>query len=452
MTSTESTEPIDAYQVGPYAYHDLRDIRKRYPLLHKKDRTTKKFIKAANIPDKHWMYVRLVKGVWVPSDGTSTRVDKVFIRMYFFNRRLLPSIPVVPKYPPLPEEVVLDDEEKFHDADGNACYIKVVGKRDENQIRFCVDDVAEIFELDRLADTITNKSSTFEEHEHYERFSVASSDTNGNSIRTVLYLTYEGILKVLFASRSQSTKPFRVWATKILFTVQMGSRAQKRQLASNLVTLDCKTIKALQNATSGDTPCIYLLILGTGKQLRDGMSLDSKYKDTDLVCKYGRTSKLEKRFAQHEAIYNEIDGCELRLTYHAYVDVRYGPEAEAMIRLLMNDLEMHLKYENFKELVVIPKKMMKRVTNEYDVVSKLYRGCLKEVVAENQDLRKDNKIQESEYRTKIAEKEIELSDKNTELAKKDVELSKKDVIVANLEKELAIAQMRLKHATKKAKR
>jgi prophage antirepressor-like protein len=36
-----------------------------------------------------------------------------------------------------------------------------------------------------------------------------------------LYLTYEGMIKVLYSSKSGKAKSFRNWATKTLFTVQI---------------------------------------------------------------------------------------------------------------------------------------------------------------------------------------------------------------------------------------
>ncbi len=47
-----------------------------------------------------------------------------------------------------------------------------------------------------------------------------------------LFLTYIGLLKVLFSSRTKSANKFVKWASKTLFVAQMGTIVQKTQLVS----------------------------------------------------------------------------------------------------------------------------------------------------------------------------------------------------------------------------
>jgi prophage antirepressor-like protein len=60
--------------------------------------------------------------------------------------------------------------------------------------------------------------------------------------KKVLYFTYLGVLKLLFCAKgSEKAKRFQRWVTKILFTMQMGSQADKDGLAAEV--LDVSTIK-----------------------------------------------------------------------------------------------------------------------------------------------------------------------------------------------------------------
>ena len=60
-----------------------------------------------------------------------------------------------------------------------------------------------------------------------------------------LYLTYAGLLKVLFGSHTKSVDKFVHWATKTLFVAQMGSHNQKTNLVSNMlgVSVDAALLK-----------------------------------------------------------------------------------------------------------------------------------------------------------------------------------------------------------------
>ena len=49
-----------------------------------------------------------------------------------------------------------------------------------------------------------------------------------------LFLTYEGMLRVLFVSKNGKTRRFIKWATETLFTVQMGTIEQKNKIISSI--------------------------------------------------------------------------------------------------------------------------------------------------------------------------------------------------------------------------
>ena len=77
-------------------------------------------------------------------------------------------------------------------------------------------------------------------------------------IKKELYLTYEGILRVLFVSRNNKTKHFINWATKTLFTVQLGTKKQKEDLSNKLLGVSSKYVKEMVKTHSSFISCIYI--------------------------------------------------------------------------------------------------------------------------------------------------------------------------------------------------
>ena len=103
-----------------------------------------------------------------------------------------------------------------------------------------------------------------------------------------MYLTYNGILRVLFASLSDKVDNFVRWVTKTLFTAQLGTFEAKQELSSKLLGVHALTIKEVFNTSSTNVSCVYLFTIGTVKDLKGSMSIDKKYKDDMVICKYGK--------------------------------------------------------------------------------------------------------------------------------------------------------------------
>ena len=55
--------------------------------------------------------------------------------------------------------------------------------------------------------------------------------------KKVLYLTYMGVLKLLFSSRGDKAKRFQKWATRILFTIQMGDNNVRDEVAAEALNV-----------------------------------------------------------------------------------------------------------------------------------------------------------------------------------------------------------------------
>ena len=111
----------------------------------------------------------------------------------------------------------LEDEEKFHDTDGNILEIETRGERDVDKIFFRVRDVMKRFDMPKLTDTLTRTRIDFDGYEpglHYKHFTRPVPDGVGKSKDTTkkpvkaLFLTYTGLLRVLFVSRNKNAEKF----------------------------------------------------------------------------------------------------------------------------------------------------------------------------------------------------------------------------------------------------
>ena len=119
------------------------------------------------------------------------------------------------------------------------CFRKV------NNIYFKVKDVMIGFEMERLNDIIVDKNKCYTELLDYKYFLLNSTNSGKKQMKKELYLTYRGILRVLFVSRSGKTDKFISWATETLFTCQLGEQEDKQILSSNLLGVNVKNIKSV---------------------------------------------------------------------------------------------------------------------------------------------------------------------------------------------------------------
>ena len=421
---------MDVTRINGKNYYEYREIQEHHSVLTKSCRTISVFLKKRKIPDNQWIYARLKQGKWVMSDGSSTKVDKMFVRMRYFDAHLAPEEDeeAEPEHPILPDPIALKKSEMFHDQDGKVIKIKVVGEKKEDGIYFCCKDVSVGFGLKHLMDTVTGKEGAYEEHEHYQWFSDDSSVNSGKCSRSVAYLTYEGVLKVLFSSRKKSTKQFRTWATKTLFTAQMGTAAQKRQLASDLTGISVDGIKNMCSVSAGIIVCIYLFALGTVRELRKGMEIDEEYDDDDLVCKFGKTNDLNRRSNEHAITYGNIAGLDLRLMYHGQIDVQHATKAEGEIAAVFASHEMMFSYQGSKEIVIIPRKKLAAIKKAYDAYISLNRGRVAEMVT---------LLEKKDHEIEMVHKDKALLEKDVTILQKDNEILRKDKLILQLQLEAA---------------
>jgi hypothetical protein len=331
----------------------------------------------------------------------------------------------IEKAPPL---IYLDDDEKFIDNKGNIIEIEVRGQREYDQCYFKVKDIMNGFDIKTLYRIIIDKRwKGFSIDVHYKYFYSEKIGEHEKGKKKNLFLTYKGLLRVLFASHKKTADKFVDWATKVLFTAQLGTYHQKNQLVSNLLGVSVDAVKEVFNKNAHKMPCIYLFSIGRVKDLRQELAIDDSYSNKDYVYKWGRTRDLERRTKEHQKKYGSIDGCQLELVSFGFIDPQYVSEAETKLQHLFNDMDMILECDGHKELAVISKKKIRAVKEQYETIAKAYLGHTSELIQQIKE--KDHQLKEKDNVIKIMKKQHE----NELLIEKHCcQILEKELEIANL--------------------
>jgi prophage antirepressor-like protein len=91
-------------------------------------------------------------------------------------------------------------------------------------VYFKVHDVAKAFKIETIYRVIINQDSGYVIDEDYKYFTCKefmppeNNVRSGTTINKTLFLTYNGMMHVLYASRNQNARHFQKWASDKLFT------------------------------------------------------------------------------------------------------------------------------------------------------------------------------------------------------------------------------------------
>jgi len=449
-------------------YYNMKDLTILSPEFFYGCKTKpRNIIQKKNIPTTEYVYGNLKKNEWNLTTEECKKaqllVTKEWIDKYFFatikNTQVSKKTTDVNEENEItnenddininecenaPLEIYLDDEEKFKDTNGNIIEIETRGEKQEDKIFFKVKDVMEGFNMNNLHSHIIDKNSGYNKNTDYKYFfnRVILRDIEKETIKKSLYLTYEGMLRVLFVSRNENATKFRKWATNKIFTIQMGSKDEKQKLGTQLLKVDLKTFKAVFDSYASTFPCIYLLSLGKVKDLRDTFNISNDINDISTVYKYGFTEDLERRLREHTSEYGKMKNVDISLSIFHMVDNKYMSKAENDVKHLFNVFDKSLNVDSSnetlnkkrKELVVLNDKEYKQINEHYKLIGLKYIGStqfLQDKVQELQNeikiinLNKEIEVQKLTNENEMLKKEIQTSIKIHELEKRTLELELK---------------------------
>ena len=391
------------------------------PIYSKGCRSSRDLVRTKKIEASKFIYVKKVNDIWIKTEGKSVKFDKVIIK-----EDIIKPIPELNNKNQMinddngiekaPDIIHLEDDEKFKDNDGNILNIETLGERKVENIYFKVKDIMIGFEINNLNETLIDTRNSYKINIDYKFFFINKSVTNRIiQVKKELYLTYRGLLRVLFVSRSGKVDYFIKWATEKLFTIQMGTKNNKEKLVGDILGVSAKVLKEVFNCETNSIPCVYLFTLGYVKDLRISMNIDAKYNDDSIVAKYGFTKELSRRTNEHIKTYNKINGCNLKLKYYSYLDPQYISNGENDIKDFILALNLKLSYENYDELIVIPKEYIKIISEKYDHIGKKYSGHISELITKIKELEDKYEKQELQHKYEIQTIKYEKDKLNNDL-------------------------------------
>ena len=410
------------------------------PIFCKGSRSTRDLIKKKNIDLKYYVYAKYDSKTnsWTQSDGKSAKLDKVLFRHVYLktiNELGLNDQQAQPNQhntdetiQKAPNVLELEDEEKFKDENNNIIEIETRGIRYQDQIFFKVKDVSVGFDMPNLYISIIDERNSYMKDIDYKYFMCKNIVENKNqtskkvSVSKELFLTYEGILRVLFVSKNNKTRQFIKWVTETLFTVQMGSAEQKNTFVSNILGCSAKVVKEVFNADANTLPCVYFFTLGYVKDLRQSMNINDSVSDDTIVGKYGFTKDLSRRTGEHIKTFSKIPNIDLKLKYYSYIDPQYMSNAETDMKELFSSLNLKLKFESFDELVIVPNVYNKIVSEKYNHIGKKYSGHISELITKIKELEEINQKQELNHIIELQKYEKNLQKEQYENKLKDSQL------------------------------
>nr|AEX63353.1 hypothetical protein mv_R1151 [Moumouvirus Monve] len=416
-------ETIKPVKINKNYYYSSDELKEKCPIFFKGYRSSWSLINEGIIKKDCYIFAKCENDIWVKSTSQSKKFNKVFLLDSWVEKNI-PEFNENIEYEitQAPDILRLKNKEKFKDDEGNIIDIEVRGNKNDSDCYFLVKDVASGFDIKNLRDTIINNNTGYKPNIHYVFFNIIKTDNfrknaNKKTVKKEIFLTYEGILKVLFSTRNNKTTRFVSWAKNVLFTVQMGTKTQKNQLIASMTGVSPEAIKAVFSKTSSTLPCIYFYTIGKVKDLRKTLKIGNDYDDEDIIGKYGMTKDLDRRTGEHNDTYGQLPGSDLRLTMFNFIDIQYLSQAESDLKLYMKDTGLKFNHNKYYELAIISKSMLKSVKKQYDLIGKSYIGHIKELT---------DKIKEKDNEIKLIKKDYDIMKMNheNELLKKDLEIMK----------------------------
>ncbi|MFZ2537411.1 MAG: GIY-YIG nuclease family protein [Oscillospiraceae bacterium] len=316
-------------------YNDLVDEKSK---LCKGSTTRSGFIKKHELKKNKYTYARKSKGKWRELGFTDKNIDKLFLLKGWFDTKVCKKAPKI---------LDLKNSEQFRDFLGDVMNFEARGERNYDKCYFRVKDVSRELESPSLETTLLDKSSNYEEQVDYVYL---LCKTPKGKRRELMFLTYRGIIKVIFATKNIKTEQFVDWVAEMMFTIQMGSTKQKDELAKKL--LGSRVVTEVLNLAVSGTSAIYLVKIGTVSELREKLNISKEHDDSKLVLKFGCTKDLGNRIRELKYEYKDILTNDIELVCFGKINPILIFRAERALRSLFINLRCRLKHKSYRELIM----------------------------------------------------------------------------------------------------
>lgn len=444
-------EPFENNEV-----YDATHIKETNPdLFRGKNKAIISIIKSHNIPQEQYIFASILKNVYkrLPYDSIY-KSKRILIKKDWVDKNIpgfATEIVKKPDYPLLPPIIELPDEKKLKDKNGESISMVVCGEFHIDKIFFRAKDVATMLELKQLSTMLSDKYvGSFTENVHFVKFDISNAKFNDNQViknPVALYLTYHGLMRILFVTRSEYSLTFQKWALNILFTHQFGSKDKKIELANDLLeTTNIPAIKAFLKTDVNCLPAVYLFELGKAKDLREIFNIPAIHDDETIIYKYGLTTDLARRTSEHASKFKKL-GIKINLKHHTIIDCAYLQKAENEIKRYFTNMKYSINNPDYTEIVAIPTSYTPQLVVDFKQLCERYNGKLTEIKIQMSRLEDkieslNNLLQTKEAAFNMILKKSEQCLENSE---KSLENSEKQfkIILDSKDETIAILKMKM---------
>lgn len=393
---------LTEYSIDHKIYIDVKEVRANCKQFCKGTRSISQLIETKGFQDV--IFGRILDGTIEITASMSRRVGTAFV-----NKEELSELFVedanTPKLPPAPPVIADKDLVFFKDDQGSEYDVLMRGERTRKGIYFKVKDVERVFQMDRLDKTIQKEHTAYHAGSDYQWFIVSAGDNvpNSHNERRELYLTYNGLMRVIYRSNSGVATQFRNWIDDCVFAMSWGTKDQKSKVVARSLNVDADHLRAIMKKHPNTITCLYLIdviINDSGKR----------------VFKYGFTNNLQRRFGEHMTTY----GKDIKLDTFIFIPELDLSKAEATFRKSISVFQ-YTAIEGRDELISLCEDSYVMVQTIFSTIASKYCGNFREQIAYHQSRIKDMETQIviNKYECSSA-----IANNNAELiaAKKDVEI------------------------------
>ena len=458
ITTTNNMLSMKSFQIKNMLFYSADELKTSFPnFFIGTSKTVRLIINKKNIPNTDYIYANKIKNdEWNISDASSKKA-KLLLTKSWVEQHIIKEKETIleglqekeEEYKIAPNKIELEDNEKFQDVNNKVIEIETLGERHHDKIYFCVHDISVGFDMPNLNRNLLNKEGGYEKGIHYELFirnelpinELVPNIPNKNKNIRKLYLTYGGLMRLLYISRNKNAEHFQKWANKQLFTIQMGTEQQKEQLGTNLLQINLDSFRSVFKKHANKFPSIYLLVLGIVAELRETFNISPEIDDKLIVYKYGFTDDLQRRIKEHQDDYGKLPNVNISVAVFHIIDTKYTSEAEDDLRQFFKNMNKTLEIDGRKELVVLNIKELETVKKEFRHIGKYYAGNTLELQNQIQELTVKNEKQELQHKLEIQE----LQHKNKDMQNNyEIELLKKEMLIQQQKSKLEYNELLLK--------
>lgn len=354
------------YSLNHKTYIDLKDVRNEHKAYCKGTRTNNQLVEKKNFKDYIFGRVGIDEQL-VATEKLSRKFGSIFVNKDELNELFETQAHELPQAPPL---ITDKDLVFFKDDDGITYNVPMRGERTQEGIYFRVKSVMEVFKMANLQKDMIKSHTLYESNTHYIFFNVSEGDiVSGEQIKE-MYLTYQGLLKVIATSRSGVGYRFQKWINEVVFSAAFGTKEHKIETFKKVLNVDADHLSSIMTKCPTSISCLYLIDIN--------VSDNSK-----KVYKYGFTNKIKRRFKEHMKVY----GVDIKLETFILIPALDLSKAEADFKNCVSRYKYIKDGED--ELISLCDEAFINIQNIFKSVSQNYCGNVKEQISIYEQMIKD---------------------------------------------------------------